>query len=222
MPLTGKHFRRIQDALLEAYDDFALKQMVRFELDDSLDRIAGQGNLEQRVFGLIDWADRAGRVDELVQAACRHNDSSPALKALLAEWPQITGQMQPAQPGEGRRIDVQVSEPIFIDFVSIGMSTYVCRIARTTVTNAEYAIFQREVLNAKWVLTDPNQPAKVDWYDAVAYCQWAARILRKEIRLPTGSELREACGTDPADRLRIFAAKLCGSVVRCHVYGHGR
>lgn len=131
MPLTGKHFRRIQDALLEAYDDFALKQMVRFELDDSLDRIAGQGNLEQRVFGLIDWADRAGRVDELVQAACRHNDSSPALKALLAEWPQITGQMQPAQPGEGRRIDVQ-------------------------------------------------------------YCQWAARILRKEIRLPTGSELREA------------------------------
>ena len=49
-------------SLLDAYDEGSLRQMVRFQLDEHLDLIAGGGNLAQVVFNLIAWAERTGRI----------------------------------------------------------------------------------------------------------------------------------------------------------------
>jgi hypothetical protein len=86
MALTGKQFKQIQDALLSGYNGSSLRQMVRFGMDESLDEIAPNTNLRDRIFDLIEWAIRADRVQELVQAAYEHNSTNSMLKTLHNTW----------------------------------------------------------------------------------------------------------------------------------------
>ena len=79
MALGSKEFQEIQAALLDGYGDlFDLRQMVRFGLDDSLDAIAGGRNLTEQIFNLIEWADRKGRVLDLVRSA--FEDLTPGVR----------------------------------------------------------------------------------------------------------------------------------------------
>lgn len=82
MPLTGQQFKSFQDALLEAYDQASLQQVVRIGLDEKLDTIAGGANLKELTFNLIQWAERTGRVDDLLAATLKENPSSPALRGF--------------------------------------------------------------------------------------------------------------------------------------------
>ena len=95
MPLNKEQFQQIQDALLDGYNEFNLRQMVRLRLDEALDRIAGGSNLEERVFNLIEWADRTGRERELVQEAYNHNPTNPALQKLHDAWFVVTSAAHP-------------------------------------------------------------------------------------------------------------------------------
>ena len=81
--LTGSQVKQIQDALLSAYDSReALGMMVRFELDQNLAEITGGETLTAVVFSLIAWAERTGRVGELIAGACRQNPGNEALQVL--------------------------------------------------------------------------------------------------------------------------------------------
>ncbi len=93
MPLSGDQFKRIQEALLDAYDESSLRQMVRTRLDITLDHVAGGGNLSEIVFNLIGWAERTGNVRALIDAATVDNPGNPALQALAK-----TVQGQPTSP----------------------------------------------------------------------------------------------------------------------------
>jgi len=72
----------LQAALLAAFDEAGLRQMVRYELDADLDAIAGGATLQERVFALIAWAVRTNRVAELIAAAQEQNPTNEQLKAL--------------------------------------------------------------------------------------------------------------------------------------------
>lgn len=61
--------------------------MVRFALDERLSIIAGGGNDQQVVFNLIGWAERHGRVDDLLRGALDERPTS----ATLAEMAQELG-----------------------------------------------------------------------------------------------------------------------------------
>jgi serine/threonine-protein kinase len=111
MPLNQQQFQQIHDALLDGYNEFALRQMVRFGLNEALDRIAGGGNLEERVFNLIEWADRTGRERKLVQEAYNHNPTNPTLKRLYDTWfrPQSPVKEPPASDLASPQIFVSYS-----------------------------------------------------------------------------------------------------------------
>jgi hypothetical protein len=100
MTLNREQFQQIHDALLDGYNEFALRQMVRFGMNEGLDRIAGGGNLEERVFNLVEWADRTGRERELVQEASNRNPTNPTLKKLYDLWfpPQSPAGKEPPTP----------------------------------------------------------------------------------------------------------------------------
>jgi len=80
--LAGPQFKQFQDALLSAFDGGTLRSMVRMELDENLDNIAGGSNLGAVVFELISWAQRTGRLDALLDGACTAVPGNPDLLAL--------------------------------------------------------------------------------------------------------------------------------------------
>lgn len=82
--LTGAQVKQFQDALLDAFDAGSLAQMVRIRLDQNLAAIAGGSNLSALVFDLIGWAQRQGRLDDLLDGALAEAPGNAALQALLA------------------------------------------------------------------------------------------------------------------------------------------
>ena len=76
-------------SLLDAYDEGSLRQMVRFQLDEHRMLIAGGGNLSQVVFNLIAWAERTGRITELIAKAQANNPGNARLAAFARSLPGI-------------------------------------------------------------------------------------------------------------------------------------
>jgi sulfatase modifying factor 1 len=57
------------------------------------------------------------------------------------------------------------------------------RMSRCQVTNADYAAFR------KFDFNDPTLPVvSVNWFDAVAYCEWLAGQWNRPVRLPAEAE----------------------------------
>ncbi len=81
--LTGQQIAQLRNALQDAYPTHAaLREMVREELSENLDAIAGGETLRAVTFSLITWAESTGRTMELVEGAYRHNATSPALREV--------------------------------------------------------------------------------------------------------------------------------------------
>ena len=87
--LSGAQVQELMASLLDAYDESSLRQMVRFQLDEHLDLIAGGGNLSQVVFNLIAWAERTGRIAELIAKAQAYNPGNARLAAFARSLPGI-------------------------------------------------------------------------------------------------------------------------------------
>lgn len=72
--------------MIDAFPNTAsLEQMLSFELDKNLRAIAGEGNLQNIVFQLIQTANSQGWVEDLVRAACDSNPGNQRLRAITGE-----------------------------------------------------------------------------------------------------------------------------------------
>jgi molecular chaperone DnaK len=81
--IDGKTLKRINSAILRAYPQQGdLAQMVRFELDQNLDEIAGSGILKDVVFNLLSWAESQGKLPDLVLAAAADRPRNQELQSL--------------------------------------------------------------------------------------------------------------------------------------------
>ena len=95
MKLNGRQIQEIRDALLDAYPTHdALRMMVRIKLNENLEDIAGGENQRVVVFNLVSWAERTGRVEELIAGAYSDMQGNPALDRLV-------------QPGRSRRVSAR-------------------------------------------------------------------------------------------------------------------
>ena len=124
-------FRRagagVDGSLLDAYDEGSLRQMVRFQLDEHLDLIAGGGNLAQVVFNLIAWAERTGRIAELIVKAQAYNPGNARLAAFARSVPgiavvepaKVAPQVLPATPQAPTPRAAAAAGPIAFDWVTI-------------------------------------------------------------------------------------------------------
>jgi hypothetical protein len=70
-------------ALLDAFrSHHSLGRMVRFELGENLEEIAGQGPLADVAYHLVEWADAEGRLDDLLRGARAQNPGNERLRRL--------------------------------------------------------------------------------------------------------------------------------------------
>lgn len=87
--LTGAQFKQFHEALLSAFDKPALSQMLQFEMGVNINAVAGGDNMSAIAFNLVDWAQRTGRLGELIAAADRSCAGNPEVKAFVASLQQI-------------------------------------------------------------------------------------------------------------------------------------
>jgi hypothetical protein len=84
--LSGPQYKALHSAMLGAYNQESLEMMARYELGVPLQNVAGGSDFSAVVFNLIDWAQRSGRLTNLLEAAA-HSDNQD-LKATVATLPQ--------------------------------------------------------------------------------------------------------------------------------------
>lgn len=86
MKLTSRQLNQLHQALLHSFDRDALRMMVRLQLDENLEAIAGNDDLATVLFDLITWAERTNRVGDLVNGALASNPNNPELQQLAADY----------------------------------------------------------------------------------------------------------------------------------------
>jgi hypothetical protein len=86
--LLGRQLERLQQALLIGYRDTDLQELARFRLDVRLDHITLAGDLRQKTFDLVEYANGHGKARELVGAMSEHpNRDVRAIAAqIMKEW----------------------------------------------------------------------------------------------------------------------------------------
>lgn len=80
--LTGEQIQALWQALLDAYTPSTLAMLVRFQLNERIETIAHGDNFSDQVYHLIDWAERTGRIEELIAKAQAEQPASEALRQI--------------------------------------------------------------------------------------------------------------------------------------------
>ena len=98
MTLDGNIVQELQNALLSAFSADELTRLVRIGLNENLDDHTSGGGQTQVVFDLITWADRVGRLGELVTAAQEQNPGNAALNRFVEQHGHELTSSKPSTP----------------------------------------------------------------------------------------------------------------------------
>ncbi len=83
MAYSGRAEQIFHRALLRAFDRVTLEQFVVVNLDIELENVTRRGNFSDEVWDLVRWADRNGRLKELIEKAAAEVAGSPHLQEAL-------------------------------------------------------------------------------------------------------------------------------------------
>jgi hypothetical protein len=92
--LTAEQRRDLRDAMLAAFDEKGLASLALLRLDENVEAIAGNGPLPDRVLQMIRWAERQGRLADLLNGCLlevpRNADLAAVIGRLRAASPSTT------------------------------------------------------------------------------------------------------------------------------------
>lgn len=83
MAYSGRAEQLFHRALLRAFDRVTLEQFVVVHLDIELENVTRRGNFSDEVWDLVRWADRAGRLKELIEKAAVEVPGNPHLQEAV-------------------------------------------------------------------------------------------------------------------------------------------
>lgn len=115
---NGGQRRDFRNALLSAFPRrIHLEEMLSFEFNIVLNRIATGDSYSEVVFRLIEWAESRGVLQELIDAASEYNPGNPQLREFCQQWsrsqlPQEAALITPPQIEEDDfSSEIRVSQP---------------------------------------------------------------------------------------------------------------
>lgn len=79
--------RQLIEVIKSAYPSHAdIQQMLKLQMDENLSEMSGPADtLQTCVFNLVVWAEKRGRVAELVEAALQGNPRNPEMQGFVAD-----------------------------------------------------------------------------------------------------------------------------------------
>ncbi|MFN8469253.1 MAG: effector-associated domain EAD1-containing protein [Caldilineaceae bacterium] len=80
---TGPQFAACEDAFGDAFDRFGLEHMVKIGFDEDLEGIACGDTRKEVIFNLLRWAERQGKLTQLLQGAVDEAPGNPKLMAFV-------------------------------------------------------------------------------------------------------------------------------------------
>lgn len=92
MSLSGIQIKRIHQALLDAFTRDEFRRLLRTEMDTDFGSLVGDQGASEQFFAIVEWADRTGRIADLLVAALITNPNNAKLSNLIddaLEWPNL-------------------------------------------------------------------------------------------------------------------------------------
>jgi formylglycine-generating enzyme required for sulfatase activity len=160
MQLTGKQVGDLQEALLDAFPTKdELRMLARIQLNETLAAIADGANQRVVIFNLVSWAERTGRVADLVAGARGQNPGNPALQQFAAAWQ--------AQPPAAVTESPPAPEPTAAPAGPVSIDLFLSYSRKDSVAMRQVQEALRAAGLAVW--TDEGlEPGTQSWQDALA------------------------------------------------------
>jgi hypothetical protein len=109
MQLTAHQVKALNEALLDAFQSYKdLQRMVRFQLNERLANIAGESDLKDVVFALVEWAETRDQIEELLAGALAQNGTNKRLRQISFEALHTSA----TPPKPGGRFEAKIRESI--------------------------------------------------------------------------------------------------------------
>jgi pimeloyl-ACP methyl ester carboxylesterase len=95
--LTGPQLKLLRDAIVSGFDMTALKELVRFSMNERLDSIVSDGPLAMVAFELLQWTEQRGRTSELILALREARPDNQVIQTVAESL------LAPGSPSKSRR-----------------------------------------------------------------------------------------------------------------------
>jgi Effector-associated domain 1 len=82
--LTGPQKQQLHNAILAAFRENDLAELLLFDMDVRMRQVVEAGPLRIVVFDLIDWVDQQGRINEFLTAIARARPHKEEVQRVVA------------------------------------------------------------------------------------------------------------------------------------------
>ena len=119
MKLSGKDLEKLVGVMLSAYPDKNnLEQLVRFNLDQSLDEIVKEQTTKDMIFQLISWVQARGKLIDLLNAIAEDRPNHVELQNTIKNLQEKYSQLSPNQDDQSSPKKNKLSFiHVFIQFI---------------------------------------------------------------------------------------------------------
>jgi len=128
MAMPGVTFKEIRDAIVDAYNEAALEEVLRTEMNIRMDVEIDPGAFGHRVFDLLGWAEQRGREVELVQVTARARPRKASMQEMYKKYGlaipvfvQEAGAPMPAAPSDASGAGLEALITPYLKAVDIGL-----------------------------------------------------------------------------------------------------
>ncbi|MDJ0580695.1 effector-associated domain EAD1-containing protein [Crocosphaera sp.] len=202
MKLSRSDQKELCNAIRSAYPTKeALEQFTYFELEESLDKIAGGNNITAIIFNLItQWAISQGKLEELIEKAYHDNEDNPELKDFynkkIKPPPSIYNELGGDELSSERSQIISKWNELYVILNKVNDNQLITKICQETLKNSQNdflgtcpELSNTIDLNSLKKILLTKFPKRND--DVPTIIEFAERLSRCQIEKPLSSQLEQ-------------------------------